>query len=411
MFGDLWDILLDSAGKSFIEVTVFVGAVLLLFGYINYKQQGAFVETIEKSKKFQPLIGAFLGITPGCGGAIFVIPLYIKGTVSFGTVVATLIATAGDSAFVTITQAPVDFIFITSISFIVGSITGYILDYFNISDWVRSRSPKLVDIDIKRKHEQAEAALDYMYGDNPQATRSSDLRHIGHEEGDEVDLILHHNKPRNVNSWGYRITHGLAYKIFWVLVGIGLVLGIMDLFMIDIDALPGLPNLGIIVGAIGTFITIIYMMCSRKFIQAESHEDTEHKLLSLKETLIHNAKETAFVGMWVFMAYLFYEVGVYLIGGEQVIEAALTSTGLVSVLIATAVGIIPGCGPQIIFVSLYLKGMFPFAALLANAISQDGDALFPLIALDSRSAFWSTVFNTIVALIVGMVAYFIQMAL
>ncbi|HSH34666.1 putative manganese transporter, partial [Schnuerera sp.] len=74
-------------------------------------------------------------------------------------------------------------------------------------------------------------------------------------------------------------------------------------------------------------------------------------------------------------------------------------------------GIIPGCGPQIIFVTLYTKGMLPFAALLANAISQDGDALFPLIAIDKKSALWSTGFNTIAALIVGLLAYLIEVKL
>ena len=150
------------------------------------------------------------------------------------------------------------------------------------------------------------------------------------------------------------------------------------------------------------------MVCSKKITQAQTHEDVEHKLFSLKETLIHNAQETAFVGTWVFAAYLAYELAVYFAGGEQVVVKAMTSTGLASVLLGVLIGVIPGCGPQVIFVSLYLKGMFPFSALLANAISQDGDALFPLIAMDRNAAFWSTVINTIVAAIVGFAAYFIE---
>ncbi len=89
--------------------------------------------------------------------------------------------------------------------------------------------------------------------------------------------------------------------------------------------------------------------------------------------------------------------------------STMTSTGLASVILGVLIGIIPGCGPQVIFVSLYLKGMFPFAALLANAISQDGDALFPLIAMDRKSAFWATVVKTIVAAVVGVAAYYIAM--
>ena len=59
MVGDLIEIIIRSAEESFVQVTAFVGAVLLLFGYINYKQQGAFVETIEKSKIFNLLLVLF----------------------------------------------------------------------------------------------------------------------------------------------------------------------------------------------------------------------------------------------------------------------------------------------------------------------------------------------------------------
>src|SRR5690554_8046082 len=88
----------------------------------------------------------------------------------------------------------------------------------------------------------------------------------------------------------------------------------MNLMQVDINRLPGLPNMGVIVGGLGTLITILYMICSQRMIHAQTHEDAEHKLFSLKETFIHNAEETAFVGTWVFAAYLVYELGVY-IGG------------------------------------------------------------------------------------------------
>lgn len=136
MLENLWAVLLKSAEQSFIQITVFVGAVLLLFGYIDYKYQGAFVDTIAKSKRYQPLIGSLLGIIPGCGGSILVMPLYVKGKVTFGTVVATLIATAGDSAFVTLTQVPRDFAVVTFTCFVVGAVSGYIVDYYKIGEWV-----------------------------------------------------------------------------------------------------------------------------------------------------------------------------------------------------------------------------------------------------------------------------------
>ena len=61
-------------------------------------------------------------------------PMYARGYVTYGTVVATLIATLGDSAFVLIGAAVADSSFIApmiavhAISFIVGVSWGYIVD-------------------------------------------------------------------------------------------------------------------------------------------------------------------------------------------------------------------------------------------------------------------------------------------
>ena len=210
---------------------------------------------------------------------------------------------------------------------------------------------------------------------------------------------------------GYRITDN-AYFVFWGFIAVGLVLGVLDLVEVDINRLPGIPNLGIIIGVMGTVVTILYTILSRRFLQAQSHEDAEHKLFSLEETFIHNAHwrpllwaPGCFLPMWP------TNWPCSSLGGEQVLLDAMTSTGLAAVLLGTLVGAIPGCGPQVIFVSLYLKGVFPFAAMLANSISQDGDALFPLIAMDRRAAFWATVVTTIVAVIVGLLTYFIEAGL
>lgn len=104
---------------------------------------------------------------------------------------------------------------------------------------------------------------------------------------------------------------------------------------------------------------------------------------------------------------MIYEVVVYFLGGEVVISGWMTAVGFGSVIVGACIGLIPGCGPQIIFVTLFTKGMVPFAALLANAISQDGDTLFPLLAIDKKSSLIATVVTTIPALIIGLLVYFI----
>ena len=63
---------------------------------------------------------------------------------------------------------------------------------------------------------------------------------------------------------------------------------------------------------------------------------------------------------------------------------------------------IPGCGPQIMFTTLYLSGAFPLSAQFGNAIANDGDALFPAIAVASKAALVATLYSGVPAV---MVAY------
>lgn len=401
---DIYEIFIESCEGAFLQVGVFVGAVLLIFGLINYKREGKLISFLEKKKKLQPIFGSLLGLSPGCGGAIFVMPLYLKGTVTFGTIVATLIATTGDSAFVLMSTLPKKYFIVSAICFFVAIITGYIVDKFHIDKRFIKRKERLLNkLDHDRlSHVQMENCL-IKKGLHPK-----DMQHIGHQEGDDLDMLLHHKgQDEHISPTIYIFTHTYAYKIFWILVLLGLVLGILLLFQVDINTSLKIPHLGTVFGLVGTFFSILYMILNKKVLKNEIHSDEESKIFSLKETLVHNAQDTAFVTTWVFIAYLIYNIGMYAIGGEAALAQLVSTTGLLSVIIGAAIGLIPGCGPQIIFVTLYTKGIIPFAALLANAISQDGDALFPLLAIDKKSSVLATIITTIPALILGILVYYL----
>jgi len=78
---------------------------------------------------------------------------------------------------------------------------------------------------------------------------------------------------------------------------------------------------------------------------------------------------------------------------------------LVKAIVTAGIGLVPGCGPQIVTVTLYTQGVIPFSALAAHTISQDGDALFPILAMNPRAALWLSVTTTIPALAVGVLLY------
>ena len=73
--------------------------------------------------------------------------------------------------------------------------------------------------------------------------------------------------------------------------------------------------------------------------------------------------------------------------------------------IAIIVGFIPGCGPQLLVTTMYINGALPFSAELGNAISNDGDALFPAIAMAPKVAIIATLYSAIPAIIVSYSYY------
>jgi hypothetical protein len=90
------------------------------------------------------------------------------------------------------------------------------------------------------------------------------------------------------------------------------------------------------------------------------------------------------------------------------LQALSAAAGVFAPVAGAALGLVPGCTPQIIFAQLYaIEEAIPFSALVANAISQDGDALFPLLAIDAKAAVLATVYTTIPALVVGVLVHYL----
>ena len=390
-FNEIIEIIVISMHDAFLAVTVFVAAMVLLFSWLQYITAGRFVDVIRSNTRWQPIIGALMGITPGCGGAIVMMPMYARGYVTYGTVIATLIATLGDAAFVLIGTAVTDSSFILPviavhlISLFVGIFWGYLVDILKITP----RNP-LGKFSLNFQDNLAiEALVD---------RKKQDSREVFEDLGREEE-----------NGWGYILLHQ-GYTIWWVITALGLIFAIMLLFWsaqdanfaLEIDYNPFTLH-GFItwIGLIGTSLSIILYISQRNWISDDTEASIGDKLYSMRETLIHSASETAFVTFWVMSAYLIFEFAMLFSNMDQ---NDLTSygDGLIAVIIASLIGLIPGCGPQIIAVTAYTKDVISFPALVANAISQDGDALFPLLARHRVASLWATIHTTIPALIVGV---------
>ncbi|MDG1536389.1 MAG: putative manganese transporter [Candidatus Thalassarchaeaceae archaeon] len=398
-FGEALEILVISMRDAFLAVTVFVAAMVLLFSWLQYITAGRFVEWIRNNERWQPALGAIMGLTPGCGGAIIMMPMYTRGYVTYGTVIATLIATLGDAAFVLIGAVFLNPDFLTPVlivhvtSFVVGVTWGYGADAIGVTP---SRPLGRFGPTFGSKELLGEEAAKQLEGDTGFYVQSE-------------DSVLE-DLPREVpEGLGYQIIHQ-GYRVWWAVTAVGLVLAIMLLFWYAQDA-EYAPELawnpmtrdGLItwVGLIGTSLSIILYLSSKNFLSDDTEATIGDKLHSMDETLVHAASETAFVTFWVLIAYLAFAFGMVAFGMDNG-DFAEHGAGVGAVFVAAGIGLIPGCGPQIIAITAYVEGIVSFPALVANAISQDGDALFPLLVRHKTASIWATIHTTLPALLIGL---------
>ena len=160
------------------------------------------------------------------------------------------------------------------------------------------------------------------------------------------------------------------------------------------------------IGLLGTLLSIAIFASQRSILGDDSEASIGDKLDSLRETTIHAASETAFVTFWVLIAYLVFEFSM-LFGGIDDSSLAAYGAGVGAIIVAALVGVIPGCGPQIIVMTSYVEGILGFPGLVSNAISQDGDALFPLLVRHGAASLWATLHTALPAIITGLILYFI----
>ena len=165
----------------------------------------------------------------------------------------------------------------------------------------------------------------------------------------------------------------------------GLVIGVTQLSGTDVYAVFG-PAMTI-VGLIGTAIGLGIWAASSVTAMKNQNDSPVTRM----------AEETAVISVWVIGAYLAYDYTVEFAGLD--LEAMFSTVAPLLPLMGVVIGLVPGCGPQVLVTTLYINGLIPFAALMGNAISNDGDALFPAIALNPKAAIWATVYSTIPAML------------
>ena len=387
----LVDVFVFSVRDGFVQVSAFVAVTVLLFAYLQYRTGGRVVRYLERHERLQPVAGALLGLTPGCGGAIVAMPLYVRGSVSFGTVVAALAATAGDAAFVILALAPEAAVYAYGLAFLSAVAFGYAIDVWGLG---------------VGRVDRAVARVGRPMTDGGFATTS--VADGGPSLPDyELDASCEAS-GRSASPALRRASHAV-HALWWVVAAAGLVAGVLYLLRgaPEVPLALGLSFAGLftVAGLVGTLSSFYLHFVGRRAIGDGASGRARDSFDSAYATFQHAAMETSMVTVWVIAAYLLYEYGVLLLGLD--IAALAAAVGVLAPVGGALLGLVPGCAPQIVFAQLYAEGGLPFSALTANAISQDGDALFPLLAIDPKAAVVATVYTTIPALVVGVAVHYL----
>ncbi len=340
--GEFGEIIRSSMTDAYLQVSVFVGFTLFIFIGLDSLTKFDITSFLVKTKKFHVPLSAFLGALPGCGGAIIVVTQYIQGRIGFGSLVAVLTATMGDAAFLILAIEPSTGLLIFALGAVVGSITGYVVDIIHGNKFLIQK-----------------------FDDD------------GNEEVLEKTFVS-------------------KFNIFWLLIFMpGFILGILVAFQVNINNLIFLPNnfeLTAIIGSSGAILSI-FMWSLNPLSDFQCSTDKSRGFLS------RVVDTTNFVSTWVICGFLIFEIFMFFtsIDLKVFFDIWLPFVPLIAIFF----GFLPGCGPQVVVATFYLNGFIPLSAELGNAISNDGDALFPAIALAPKAAVVATIYSAVPAIIVA----------
>ena len=355
-------LLLDVLRNS-VLITGLVIIMMLMIEYINIHSRGKWFTRLRQNRFGQVVLGAGLGIVPGCMGGFAAVSMYSHKLLSFGALIAMMIASSGDEAFVMLAMIPKEALLLMGVLFAIAILVGWLVDRFSKPN-------------VKAQHE-------------------------GCEDGYQIHEEDHHDKTHKPEKASFRnMRHASAERIA-LLLGVILFIAALAFGMLEHEheheeAVHTQLNIfdeywmNLIFAVVSLFV--VWFIAT-----APEHVVKEH----LWEHIIR--KHFLSIFLWTFGALFVIQIGLHYFD----IETLISNNIPWMILLAVLVGIIPESGPHLLFVTLFATGTVPFSVLLASSISQDGHASLPLLAESKRSFLKAKIVNALVAAVCGFLCYFI----
>lgn len=346
----VWEIVIEALRTS-VLVSGLVVVMMMLIESMNITSHGDFFSGLRRSRAGQILVSAALGAVPGCMGGFASVSLYTHGIISFGALIAMMIASSGDEAFVMFAMMPDQALWITLLLLLLAIAFGF-----------------LVDAVYRPKHPQP------MCCEPSYALHAEDSGHSGrHFSWRRLLMLL------GVVAFIAALLGGLLEEEEEVPAAAGSGLGGINLLSEE--------WMYWLFGALSLIVLAV-------LIFGEDHFVDEH----LWRHVVTKHLPSCFA--WTFGVLLLLGFGLHYLN----IESWISSNTALMIILAALVGCIPESGPHLIFVTLYASGVVPLPVLLASCISQDGHASLPLLAESKTSFLKAKVINFAAALAAGFIA-------
>lgn len=354
-------------------ITLFVLGMMMIIEYINVQTRGMWAKGLEKSPWLQIIFGSLMGIIPGCLGSYTVVSLYLHRVVMFPALVATMIATSGDEAYMMFSMFPATAVKLNIILFLIAVSVGFVVLWT-----VKNRYIGLGRHAVLPLHEREEECSHY----HP-STIAENLKNMSF-----VRALLITGLLGLIILFASGIIDG-SHHFHTLLAGSGL--EVYDPHH-GHDHAHGDHHHG---EADWIRISLLVMLSGLLFIIliVKEHFLTEHLWQHIIKKHFHK------IFLWTFALLLLIHFANEFVN----LSEWITDNLWLVLAVALLIGIIPESGPHFIFVLLFMQGSLPFSILLASSIVQDGHGTLPLLAESQRGFIAVKLINIAVGLAAGAV--------
>ena len=378
----MWHILTDALRNS-VLITGLVVVMMMMIESLNIESKGMVFKGLKRTKFGQVVVASLLGSIPGCMGGFATVSLYTHRMFSFGALVAMMIASSGDEAFVMLAMIPEQALILFAVLFVLAIIVGVAVDFFH--DRSHSKTCDRHDhSDCGVKTDCHDGYVVHTFPRSQDTDSCDDLRHCEGEARGNLPPKRHYGWKRML------MFAGLAVFIAALATGH---LGH------DHAAHAGHEH-----GHEGHVHT---EACEHHHVHDEisdTHGIVLFVLLFASDHFVDEhlwnhivKKHLPTIFAWTFGVLLLLGIGLQYVD----IDSWISDNTVLMILLAALIGIIPESGPHMIFVTLFAAGVVPFPVLLTSSISQDGHASIPLLAESRKSFAWAKLINCAAALLFG----------